>query len=358
MTRRVVPILADGLMLLGCGVLLIAPRIWNTPAAELLNVTHPEWSLPVGISLCILGALTILLSAGAGFGLSMEGYYAWSWILIVILAGALLALVLGHLFGGLSGDLLFWSVFGAILAGLLFFTGIARISAFSAISRRAKAHAQSGMPPNAPAAAGGQALQQVPSALLTERMKYAWSWFQYHADQRVKVFNFYLVFVGIVAVAYSTALKEALTSHPSSQPQSATRPGQQPALPTTPQADPGARELRAAWLIFGVALGTIGCAISIAFLMLEIRNKELVDAGGAWLDYLEQYELGVTVRKATNAQNQRPLLAEAMGLFAGGLPGWKSLYSHAISLRLIYVSTGLCFVAAALLCLNILKKMP
>src|SRR5262249_22971388 len=114
MNRRFLAMLADGLMLLGCGVLLIAPGVWNTPAADLLNATHPEWSVPLGICLGAFGAWAILLAIRTFRGLGSQRYYIGSWPLVLILLAAIVTIVLRHFFGGLGGNPLFWWIFAIL----------------------------------------------------------------------------------------------------------------------------------------------------------------------------------------------------------------------------------------------------
>jgi hypothetical protein len=42
---------------------------------------------------------------------------------------------------------------------------------------------------------------------------YAWKWFSYHADQRVKMFNFMLIMLGVFATAIGTAIANDLHPH-------------------------------------------------------------------------------------------------------------------------------------------------
>ncbi len=44
------------------------------------------------------------------------------------------------------------------------------------------------------------------------KMRYAWDWFQFHADQRLKAFNYFLVIVVLLATALGTMMKEAHAS--------------------------------------------------------------------------------------------------------------------------------------------------
>jgi hypothetical protein len=57
-----------------------------------------------------------------------------------------------------------------------------------------------------------------------------------------------------------------------------------------------------------------GFIISVAFLMIEIRNRELVDSGSRWLADLEDKALGgMTIRKWSNDPGERPHLRKAVG---------------------------------------------
>jgi len=80
--------------------------------------------------------------------------------------------------------------------------------------------------------------------------QYAWNWFQYHAQQRLSAFRFFLLFLSILAVGYYTALTA---------------------------------ERHALVLLVAV----VGCVVSLAFLILEFRNEQLVNLGR---DALSAYE--------------------------------------------------------------------
>jgi hypothetical protein len=89
---------------------------------------------------------------------------------------------------------------------------------------------------------------------------YAWGWFAYHAGQRLTAFNFFVVVLGAILVAYVQA------------------------------ADAHLRGL-------GVALGIVGILISLAFWVIDVRNTELVICGRAALDALEaRPNMSITIR--------------------------------------------------------------
>jgi hypothetical protein len=90
--------------------------------------------------------------------------------------------------------------------------------------------------------------------LLKLRQAYAWEWFKYHATQRVMMFNYFLVVTGIMANAYVASLKEGL------------------------------REVT-------VTLAVLGTLASMAFLLLDVRNAQLVDRGRKVLGELEKDQI-------------------------------------------------------------------
>lgn len=72
--------------------------------------------------------------------------------------------------------------------------------------------------------------------------EFAWSWFQYHASQRLTSFNFFLIIVGLLLVGYAQAIDHS-------------------------------------WNGFGAALWLLGALVAACFLALDIRNDELVQYG-------------------------------------------------------------------------------
>jgi len=97
-------------------------------------------------------------------------------------------------------------------------------------------------------------MSQEPEDAGQARLTYAWEWFKYHAGQRVSMFNYFLIITGILANAYVGLLKD------------------------------GSRALitQGGW-----ALGIIGALTAIGFVMLDVRNKALVDRGSNVLKELE-----------------------------------------------------------------------
>src|SRR5262245_44298025 len=101
-----------------------------------------------------------------------------------------------------------------------------------------------------------------PSELHKLQFDYAWKWFNFHADQRVKMFNFMLVVFGIFAAAIVGAV------------------GKQQAG-------------------FTAILCFVGAALAAIFVGLDARNHELLEFAEEVLTYLEKNAIfgeGVTIK--------------------------------------------------------------
>jgi len=153
-------------------------------------------------------------------------------------------------------------------------------------------------------------------ALHQAKMKYAWDWFQYHADQRLKAFNYFVVVLGILIAAYGAAIKEVLTI-------------------TSRYPRP--------YEVFACAVAVCGAVISFAFLLIEVRNTELVECGRRWLDKLEQ-ELRMRLRED---DRERRCLPTAGGWLTGRIRP-DSMIKHRCWIRFIYGMACLGFVIAVI----------
>jgi hypothetical protein len=87
-------------------------------------------------------------------------------------------------------------------------------------------------------------------ANISLRFEYAWRWFEFHAKQRVSMFNFFLVGIGILANAYVLLILQNLK------------------------------------YVAGT-LAIIGALISLIFVFLDRRNRQLVKIGERLLNELE-----------------------------------------------------------------------
>jgi hypothetical protein len=93
---------------------------------------------------------------------------------------------------------------------------------------------------------------------------YAWKWFSYHADQRVKMFNFMLVVLGIFATAIVSAMGSGQVRH---------------------------------GLI--AVLCFVAAGLALIFVLLDRRNRDLVWLGEEVLTHLEKKVIfgeGITIQ--------------------------------------------------------------
>lgn len=88
--------------------------------------------------------------------------------------------------------------------------------------------------------------------LYKEALDYAWKWFQYHAAQRMQAFNFLLILIGALSVGYYTAYNSG--------------------------------DYYQAFVV-----SCFGVIAVFAFLLLELRNEELVNVGRDALKSLEHH---------------------------------------------------------------------
>lgn len=205
------------------------------------------------------------------------------------------------------------------------------------------------------------------------RMKYAWDWFQFHADQRLKAFNFFLVLLGILIVAYGAAMKESLTNAATATSSSvptnsvttktsttsttgtASKQSSVSTGPTTSKTDetsvtsttlpnPRADAVAKAYSTFAAVVALCGFIVSFAFYMIEIRNVELVECGRRWLDALEG-RLGMTIRQDDRDRTCLPRAVDWLtALFLMAKPSVK----HQFWMRVLYVMAAFGFARAAM----------
>ncbi|MGO9015585.1 MAG: hypothetical protein ACLQF0_11455 [Dissulfurispiraceae bacterium] len=92
---------------------------------------------------------------------------------------------------------------------------------------------------------------------LNRLRSYAWNYFAYHAEQRIKTFNFYIILVAVIIGGCGTALSNINKEY---------------------------------FRLLLSLLGFLLTIISVAFAFLDRRNKELVRNGEAALRYLDEFE--------------------------------------------------------------------
>lgn len=125
-----------------------------------------------------------------------------------------------------------------------------------------------------------------------DQREYAWNWFEYHAGQRLTTFRYYLVFIAAILVAVNTGVSN---KH----------------------------------LLLIQAAAYFGAFISAVFLLLEIRNEQLVNVA----------------RDSLRAQEQDATFCatEATRLITQDRANRTTLLSYNIWLKVIY---GVCLLGA------------
>lgn len=147
-------------------------------------------------------------------------------------------------------------------------------------------------------------------------LDYAWQWFKYHADQRLKAFHFFLVIVGLLANAFTQSI-----AHESQ--------------------------------VGAIGIGIFGVVVAFAFWILDIRNEELVYCGRAALDELENY-LRIRIRRDDRARKHLGTaigdrwLSKRIYPWVRGDPRREYIFSHRRWLRGIESIVGIFFFAATI----------
>jgi len=93
--------------------------------------------------------------------------------------------------------------------------------------------------------------------LLKMRLDYAWNWFEYHAGQRTRMVNYFLIFTGILGAAYGNIVTKEGNDHQGLE----------------------------------IVLMIAGLVMSVGFVLLDFRNKQLVKLGEDVLRELERQSL-------------------------------------------------------------------
>lgn len=141
--------------------------------------------------------------------------------------------------------------------------------------------------------------------LANTKFEYAWRYFDFHARQRVTMFNFFLLGSGVIASAYGLLLREQLH-----------------------------------WHAGGVALiGLLACVVSF---MLDIRNHQLVDLGEKALRRVEKdYLLSQPLKDNERVPQYAIMHSESD---EGEPSGW---FKHKTLIRSLEGAAGIGFLAAA-----------
>jgi hypothetical protein len=173
-----------------------------------------------------------------------------------------------------------------------------------------------------------------PSELHKLQFDYAWKWFAFHADQRVKMFNFMLVVVGIFAAGVVNALDKHLPP---------------------------------------VAISSLcffATFLAWTFILLDRRNRDLVWLGEDALIHLERETIFGESEEIKDGRNKDEQKIDFGILWRQVLEGrrsrdlgqignyWRNIYlgKHRLLLPAIAFWIGALFLAAGVLIL--LRKLP
>lgn len=124
-------------------------------------------------------------------------------------------------------------------------------------------------------------MAEAPCELTKQRFDYAWKWFAYHADQRVKLFNYMIIATGILAAGIGNALRENNENY-----------------------------------LFAGILSVLGILFGIAFRQLDKRNSTLVWYGEDMLRQIERDCLfnGATLNYARTVKGEAYRFETPMGI--------------------------------------------
>lgn len=93
-----------------------------------------------------------------------------------------------------------------------------------------------------------------PKDLLSARFDYAWKWFDFHARQRMQLFNFFLIITGVAATAFASAYEKDLH-------------------------------------FINLAVSSVGVVSAIGFIIFDIRSRGMTRRAEDILHELEQKQL-------------------------------------------------------------------
>lgn len=146
-----------------------------------------------------------------------------------------------------------------------------------------------------------------------QRFDYAWDWFDYHAGQRMQLFNFFLIITGILANAYV-----------------------------------GAYEKGSELMRFAISL--IGALQAFGFLVFDVRSRELTRYAEDVLEKIEIDKLfpdGFSSPSINSGQTLGLLRRESASKMREGhtrARKWKTLLKMKVWIRSIEIIVGLVFL--------------
>lgn len=160
---------------------------------------------------------------------------------------------------------------------------------------------------------GNQQHVQIAENVRSHMREYAWNYFQFHAEQRMKTFDFFLVIAGAIIAGFLTTIREEV-----------------------PVA-----------AVLGFLLGFM----SLVFGKLEKRNRELVRNGEAALKHLDELE---GLKDGDDGPNRLKLFARddfTTQQFPKNKNIIKAPFSYTVVLACVFWVFGLSGLAAGVICL-------
>jgi len=146
-----------------------------------------------------------------------------------------------------------------------------------------------------------------------QRFEYAWRWFNYHAGQRMQLFNFFLIITGILANAYVGAYEKGTN-------------------------------------LMRLAISLIGTLQSFGFLAFDIRSRELTRYAEDILEKIEYDKLfpeGYSDSRINKGRDLGLIICESTGNMREGRlheRGWKNILKMKVWIRSIEIIVGLVFL--------------
>jgi hypothetical protein len=142
--------------------------------------------------------------------------------------------------------------------------------------------------------------------LVAKRLDYAWGWFQFHAKQRMDMFNYFLIVTGILATAFVDLSKDG---HPH----------------------------------LAQTLAGLGAVTALGFLVLDLRNKHLVDKSVRILKVLEKQDIFAGLHD--DKGKALGLCEEGDLTFENAPPLLDRLTHHSVIFRIIQIIVALGWIA-------------
>lgn len=154
-----------------------------------------------------------------------------------------------------------------------------------------------------------------------QRFEYAWDWFNYHAGQRMQLFNFFLIITGILANAYVSAYEK------------------------------GSELMR-------FAISLIGALQAFGFFVFDVRSRELTRYAEDVLEKIEIDKLfpdGFNSPSINSGQTLGLLRRESTSKMREGhtrARKWKTLLKMKVWIRSIEIIVGLVFLTGLIVAVS------